>query len=143
MPTKDLSGQFIVVTGANTGIGRVTAEVLAGRGADVVLACRSEERTKPVLDAIRAAGGAASFEARERPLHARAREAARIEIEGAELRAASRRRRERRVAPRAVADSPADEARDGLERRGRADVALLRDVARGRRSRRPLLRQIA
>jgi len=53
----------VVVTGANTGIGRVTAERLAARGAQVVLACRSEEKTQPVIDAIRAAGGAADFEA--------------------------------------------------------------------------------
>jgi retinol dehydrogenase-12 len=61
MTNRDLEGRFIVVTGANTGIGRVTAEVLAGRGAEVVLACRSEERTTPVLEAIRAAGGRAQF----------------------------------------------------------------------------------
>jgi NAD(P)-dependent dehydrogenase (short-subunit alcohol dehydrogenase family) len=60
-PTKDLAGRFAVVTGANTGIGRVTAERLAARGARVVLACRSEERTRPVVDGIRAAGGQAEF----------------------------------------------------------------------------------
>ena len=63
MPELDLAGRSIVVTGANTGIGRVTAEKLAARGAKVVLACRDEERTAPVLAAIRAAGGEASFEA--------------------------------------------------------------------------------
>lgn len=59
--TRDLSGKTIVVTGSNTGLGRVTAEVLAARGAMVVLANRSEERTRPVLDAILAKGGAARF----------------------------------------------------------------------------------
>jgi NAD(P)-dependent dehydrogenase (short-subunit alcohol dehydrogenase family) len=59
--TKDLAGRFAVVTGANTGIGRVTAEKLAARGAHVVLACRSEEKTRPVVDGIRAAGGQAEF----------------------------------------------------------------------------------
>jgi NAD(P)-dependent dehydrogenase (short-subunit alcohol dehydrogenase family) len=59
--SRDLEGRFIVVTGANTGIGRPTAERLAARGARVVLACRSEERTRPVLDAIAAAGGQAEF----------------------------------------------------------------------------------
>jgi NAD(P)-dependent dehydrogenase (short-subunit alcohol dehydrogenase family) len=60
-PTKDLAGRFAVVTGANTGIGRVTAERLAARGAHVVLACRSEEKTRPVVDGILAAGGKAEF----------------------------------------------------------------------------------
>jgi NAD(P)-dependent dehydrogenase (short-subunit alcohol dehydrogenase family) len=60
-PTKDLAGRCAVVTGANTGIGRVTAERLAARGAHVVLACRSEEKTRLVVDGIRAAGGQAEF----------------------------------------------------------------------------------
>jgi retinol dehydrogenase 12 len=55
----DLAGRNIVITGANTGIGRATAEVLAARGAHVVLACRSLEKAEPVVEAIRAAGGSA------------------------------------------------------------------------------------
>jgi len=57
--TTDLAGRTIVITGANTGIGRATAELLAARGAHVVLACRSLEKTEPVLAGIRAAGGSA------------------------------------------------------------------------------------
>jgi retinol dehydrogenase-12 len=58
----DLEGVFIVVTGANTGIGRATAVALARRGASLVLACRSEEKTRPVLDEIRTRGnGSAEF----------------------------------------------------------------------------------
>ncbi|MEO7093007.1 MAG: SDR family oxidoreductase [Polyangiales bacterium] len=60
---RDLAGRNAVVTGANTGIGRITAETLAARGANVVLACRSEERTRPIVDAITSAGGKARFEA--------------------------------------------------------------------------------
>lgn len=61
-PERDLESRFIVITGANTGIGRITAESLAARGACIVLACRSEERTRPVLEGIRAKGGEAIFE---------------------------------------------------------------------------------
>lgn len=58
---SQVSGRTFVVTGANTGIGRVTAIELARRGGKVVLACRSESKTAPVLDEIRRAGGTAEF----------------------------------------------------------------------------------
>jgi dehydrogenase/reductase SDR family protein 13 len=57
----DLAGKNVLVTGANTGIGRVTAVELAGQKAHVILACRSEDKTRPVLDEIRAAGGSAEY----------------------------------------------------------------------------------
>ncbi|WP_435613535.1 oxidoreductase [Streptomyces sp. bgisy159] len=40
----DLRGRIAVVTGANSGLGYITARELARKGARVVLACRSEER---------------------------------------------------------------------------------------------------
>lgn len=43
----DLSGSTAVVTGANSGIGAVTALVLARSGARTVLACRDPERGRP------------------------------------------------------------------------------------------------
>jgi len=63
MPSEasDLRARTFLVTGANTGIGRVTAETLARRGGKVFLACRSAEKAQPVLDGIRKAGGAAEF----------------------------------------------------------------------------------
>ncbi len=54
---KDLAGRVCLVTGANTGIGEVTARELARRGAHVFLACRSEKKTVPVVAAIRANTG--------------------------------------------------------------------------------------
>ncbi|HEY7026668.1 MAG TPA: SDR family oxidoreductase [Gemmatimonadales bacterium] len=53
MAADDLAGRSFFVTGANSGIGRSMTEALAARGASIVLAARSEERTRPVLDGIR------------------------------------------------------------------------------------------
>jgi dehydrogenase/reductase SDR family protein 13 len=50
--TPDLAGRTFLVTGANSGIGRSMVEALAARGGKVVLAARSEGRTRPVIDAI-------------------------------------------------------------------------------------------
>jgi retinol dehydrogenase 12 len=53
MADDDLQGRTFLVTGANSGIGRAMVQALAARGGHVVLAARSEERTRPVLDGIR------------------------------------------------------------------------------------------
>lgn len=47
-----IAGKISIVTGANTGLGRVTAMELARLGSRVFLASRSETRTAPVVDAI-------------------------------------------------------------------------------------------
>lgn len=85
----DLEGRTFLVTGANTGIGKATVGSLADRGASVFLACRSEAKTRPVIDEIATRTGnnslefleldlgdlasvracAESFLARDRPLH--------------------------------------------------------------------------
>jgi NAD(P)-dependent dehydrogenase (short-subunit alcohol dehydrogenase family) len=57
--SKPLAGRVALVTGANTGIGQVTARELARQGATVFIAGRSLARTQPALDEInRLAGGA-------------------------------------------------------------------------------------
>lgn len=48
----DLDGRTFLLTGASSGIGRETALELAGRGARLFLAGRSEHRTRQVLDEI-------------------------------------------------------------------------------------------
>jgi retinol dehydrogenase-12 len=82
----DLSGRTVLITGANTGIGRATATELARRGARVHLACRSRERAQPVLDAITTAHGpeAASFLALDLSDLASVRDAARTYIASGE-----------------------------------------------------------
>ena len=59
MAQDDLS--TILITGANTGIGAACALSMARPGRRLVLACRSEERTRPVLDGIRERGAEAEF----------------------------------------------------------------------------------
>ena len=56
-----MRGKVCVVTGANSGIGRVTALELAQRGATVVLICRNEGRGAPVLEEIERRGGRATL----------------------------------------------------------------------------------
>lgn len=57
---NNLTGKVAIVTGASSGIGRATAELLAERGASVVLAARRADELAELAAAITAAGGKAS-----------------------------------------------------------------------------------
>ena len=58
---KKLADQVIVITGASSGIGLVTARLAAKRGARVVLNARNEEALQHVTDEINAQGGHAIY----------------------------------------------------------------------------------
>ena len=55
-----LIGRVALITGANTGIGLVTARELQKRGAHVFMACRSVGRARAALDSIRSGLGSAA-----------------------------------------------------------------------------------
>jgi NAD(P)-dependent dehydrogenase (short-subunit alcohol dehydrogenase family) len=56
---RPLSEQTIVITGASSGIGLVTAKIVAARGARLVLAARNEDDLISAVDTIRRRGGRA------------------------------------------------------------------------------------
>ncbi|XP_017040210.1 retinol dehydrogenase 14 isoform X1 [Drosophila ficusphila] len=47
-----MEGKTVIITGANSGIGKETAKDLAGRGARVIMACRNLETANAVKDEI-------------------------------------------------------------------------------------------
>ena len=58
---KKLGEQVIVLTGASSGIGLVTARMAARRGARLVLAARDEDALRNLAEEINAAGGEAIY----------------------------------------------------------------------------------
>lgn len=60
---QSLQGKVALITGANTGIGKETAKGLVRNGAHVFIACRSREKSMPVVEELnRLAGNAGRAE---------------------------------------------------------------------------------
>ncbi|RZS38847.1 protochlorophyllide reductase [Herbihabitans rhizosphaerae] len=57
----DQTGKTVLITGANSGLGLRSAIVLAGKGAKVLLACRSPERGEDAVHQVRDIGGEAEL----------------------------------------------------------------------------------
>ncbi|HEX8445447.1 MAG TPA: SDR family oxidoreductase [Sphingomonas sp.] len=60
-PLKPLKDQVVVITGASSGIGLVTARMAARRGAAVVVAARNEAALRMLVDEIVEQGGRAAY----------------------------------------------------------------------------------
>ena len=56
-PPQDMTGKICLVTGANSGIGLVTARDLCARGAEVLMICRSQQKGTEALDELESATG--------------------------------------------------------------------------------------
>lgn len=61
LPLKKLADQVIVITGASSGIGLVTARMAAAKGAKVVAAARNEEALKKLVDELKSKGQSAMY----------------------------------------------------------------------------------
>lgn len=56
-----VKGKVIIITGASSGIGAASAQLLAKNGAKVVLAARNESKLQKVMDSINQNGGQAIY----------------------------------------------------------------------------------
>lgn len=56
-----VEGKVIIITGASSGFGKLTAKRAAEMGGKIVLAARNEEKLKETVAEIKAAGGEASY----------------------------------------------------------------------------------
>ncbi|MBW2236343.1 MAG: SDR family NAD(P)-dependent oxidoreductase, partial [Deltaproteobacteria bacterium] len=62
IPPGGLAGKTIIVTGGNSGIGFEAARAFAGRGAQLVLACRNPQKAGDAVDRLQAAHADAQVE---------------------------------------------------------------------------------
>ena len=54
---QNIENKVVIITGASSGIGEATANLLAEQGAKIILAARREDRLKTIADNINAKGG--------------------------------------------------------------------------------------
>ncbi len=53
MPINDMDGKVVIITGANSGIGKETTLALSRMNAQVVMVCRNEKKGQEVLQEIK------------------------------------------------------------------------------------------
>lgn len=58
---SSISGKVVIITGASSGIGAATAQLLAQKGAKLMLAARRQDRLTDLVKTIKDEGGTASF----------------------------------------------------------------------------------
>ncbi|WP_158826635.1 SDR family oxidoreductase [Mucilaginibacter lacusdianchii] len=58
---NEIKGKVVAITGASSGIGKATAELLAFRGAKVVIGARRIDRLKTIADTIQQNGGKVTY----------------------------------------------------------------------------------
>ena len=50
--SKDITGKFVIITGASSGLGEFTAMELVKKGATVIFACRNKERAEKSIQKL-------------------------------------------------------------------------------------------
>ena len=57
-----IKDKVVIITGASSGIGEATSNLLASKGAKVVLGARREDKLKQIVEAIEKDGGQAVYQ---------------------------------------------------------------------------------
>ena len=81
MKLKNLSVQVVVITGATSGIGLMTARMAARNGASLVLVARNEAALRTLCDEINENGGRAVYKTADVANESALREAAKLAID--------------------------------------------------------------